>query len=322
LYSHDLGTEVWRQDYKGWGTLFRSEGSVWIGPVEGQILEFRISNGVLESSTPYEGVGTIRGRCGDISVISTASSYEGIRTDGLLLWRRDSRPGHSVFAGQLLLLTEAADQRIVAVDATDGRELWRAEPRARAGGARATVFALAIANNDRVIAVLEDNTIVTLNRDTGEIMATGGPDVGGVALITPDCVLFKRPAGLSIWDHGAISEIERFEYEAEAALLYGSAPRRVHAFCPTKDTVIWSTGHAALMAVELRPAGRERRSWSDHLAGALMPIGQAPFSWGPYLYYEWKGTSRLLRVYASSPASDDDVKGANLLRAAATRARA
>jgi len=192
------------------------------------------------------------------------------------------------------------DERVVAIDPQKGTELWAAYPKAALRNGRPTIHSLAIVDS-RVIVVLTDNTVVALSLESGEILASGGPTVGGASLITDEWVYFKHPWGLATWDHREMKEVDRIEYEAEAAELYGTRPRKVHAFSVTADTVVWSTSHGALMAVELRPQGRHRRFWSDFREGGLMPIAQPPFSWGRWLYYEWRGAARALRAYEGAP---------------------
>lgn len=188
-----------------------------------------------------------------------------------VLWRRQIVEGSSdrtrlaappvIADGRLYAL--GSDQALVAVDLTDGRQLWRVSLRPRDSRDRNAIGGGVAVSDGRVYAVsgfgiaaaLDAATGAELWRAQGQAPFAGAPTVVGGRLfaVTNDSELFAIDAntGDVAWTHQAIAEPARILSASNAAVV--------------GDTVIAPFPSGEVMAL-LAPNGR--RLWVDALSRA------------------------------------------------------
>jgi hypothetical protein len=161
-------------------------------------------------------------------------------------------------------------------------------------------FPSVVAVGKRVIVVLDDSTVCSLDLETGRLLAKAKPPFPGIQLVTETSVFFLQAFGLSEFDHREMKEVERIEYRKEVESLYGKEHPYPCAFWLTKESVIWTTMNGVLIGVSRKVGKDGRRTvWSDRPEKALMPIGEFPLAYGDYLYRAEKGDRLGLYCYRS-----------------------
>lgn len=317
LYAHDLSREVWRLETEGWiATPVLSGDVILDGPDRnGDVLEVYVASGRVVRRG-HIGRGLLVGFTQRTLLYSVAkelgrSTFRCVdRATWEVLWERDGL-GRGTSAGEKYLIDDELNTVLGCVDAPTGRVKWTFEVAPEAdrvafrAGRRQLVpirsgFPSVVAVGKRVIVVLDDSTVCSLDLETGKLLATAKPPFPGIQLVTETSVFFLQAFGLSEFDHRAMKEVERIEYRKEVEPLYGKQHPYPCAFWLTKESVIWTTMNGVLIGVSRKVGKDGRRTvWSDRPEKALMPIGEFPLAYGDYLYRAEKGDRLGLYCYRS-----------------------
>jgi len=323
LHQHDLSGELWRVEHDGWsGTLIYDGRSILTGPSEhGEILEIDAERGKVTRRALLQ-LGMIKGfssetLCQGLSTDTAAPLIRSLERASLnLLWER-SGFGSCTSAEQKYLLDDERRTVLRCVDAKTGNVEWTFEVAPDAGraafrdGQKQLVpiragFPSVVAVDKRVIVVLEDSTVCSLELATGKLLARARPPFSGIHLVTETSVFFLQASGLSEFDHRTMKEVGRIEYGRDVEALYGKEHPYACAFWLTEESVIWTTLNGVLIGVSRKTDKSGKRVvWSDRPEKAVMPIGEFPLAYGDYLYRAEKGDRLGLYCYRSaSPRAD------------------
>lgn len=327
LYSHDLTRELWRKETEGWlGRPTKWNDSIIDGPDDhGRFFEFDAGTGrVLRSETTSDGLlasvtqSTVLFSCS----VALGSRLFRCRDRGTLavLWERPGT-GRATACEEKYLIDDCLGSILFCVDGRTGRVEWTFELGSEAerndflaGRKRLKTikagFPSVVSVGERIVVVLEDSTVLTLDARTGKVTGRAQPPFPGIHLVTEKSVFFLQAFGLSEFDHGRLKEVDRIEYRAEAEPVYGKAIPYPCAFWLTHESVIWTDLNGLLVGVS-RQAGRggKRDVWHDRPEKAAMPIADFPLAYGDYLYRAEKGDRLGLYCYRSAHAWDRGAAG-------------
>jgi outer membrane protein assembly factor BamB len=302
LYTHNLSSRVWKIPTNGWASVVRASDTLFCGTYDdGNILEVNILDGTVVRRIPCFAPVGVMCVLEEILVVGTGQRLiAGLTPLGDLLWSHSWLCHHVAWDGGFLVALRSLRDELVALEPQSGRTVWtfRAEP--EEGGhpqdQSQSIVDYAV-DSERVIVVTRNGRVMVLDAWSGRVTASGRTAVQGLPLVMRDVIFFKRPGCLSKFDLSIMQEAKRFEYDSAVLPLYGEHRPTVNAFCVTGTSVIWTTNHSALMAIDFTRA--PYRVTINHLPGALMPLYVPPFGHGGFTYYETKGASSSLVCFSS-----------------------
>jgi outer membrane protein assembly factor BamB len=200
--------------------------------------------------------------------------------DGRRLWSKNLRPrtgsdrsgigGGIAFAGGRLFVTSGLGY-MVALNAADGAEIWRA-------GSRVGFHAAPTVSGGRVFAVTNDSELVAVNAETGEIawnfqaiaepariLSASSPAVEGDLVIAPfasgELVALLAPNGRRLWGD-ALTRAGRL---TSLSAINDIAGRPV-----VKDGFVYAASHSGILAAINQRTGQ--RVWARAFASTQTPL--------------------------------------------------
>jgi hypothetical protein len=285
LFSTAL-TLAWSLPFTTWSDGLVSVGSaLWYGASDEALSLIDLVSGAIVERVPCPPV-TIRAVSGDVALCLRPGGFDAIRVGTGVVWSREvPQWGLAVAIGPDFIITEERGAVIACLEATTGKERWRRlATQVRSSNDGKAPFVISgmpsiFASAGDIVIVNSLCEIARLRAADGELIAEGRPPLTGTYDVEGDLVHFLSPGqGLSTFDSNAMCEVERqqFAFKAEA----GAA----HGLCVGEEAIVWTLPSGELAAVERRPQGAERQTWSMHVGG-LMSIGQAPLMVGNCLYW-------------------------------------
>lgn len=293
-HSHDLRREFWQFDTGDeWCHLFQFGDEFFFGlphtPGVKSVLQLD-SQGrrkLLFTFSAQERLDGITGRGALLELDRKTARY--VDLSGKVL---SSYPfaGAIVNGKDFFLMKADWGERLIAISTKDGAVRWefRAEGPATAsipqphkiGGGRPSAVPL----DEEVLVSTLDGRIFLLDSGTGQIKRQGHLVHGGECLVTTKSIFCATEDYLAEFDHHKMKEIKLIDFSRDSRPLYGKAAPTLNGFCLTKESLIWTTMHGALMAISLRKSSNgHHRTWSEDLK-CIMPIAVSPVCWKNYLY--------------------------------------
>jgi len=296
-HSYDFGIRLWAQPVEGWPEAVDYQDSIFIESMQQRtILGFNKYTGNENSrvSIPAEGFLQAVSKRGPIirHKNKDRNLFEAFDWSGCSLWRHSSC-GTVIPTPGICLIRENLGESLVGLDDSTGTLIWRfsaAKSGDRDGrdtsneiwGGYPSVVVL----GDRVLVVVVDGRVFSLDRRTGEVLSQGRTPVNGSFQVTPTSIFFAQPFCFSEFDHREMREVNRIEYRDEVQPLYGNHAPTLNAFCFSEEAVIWTTMHGALMGVSREPCfPGKRTTWIEQKAHVLMPLAVPPLIWGNHMYF-------------------------------------
>lgn len=300
-----LSKRLWWIEGFDRASLIVSDGTLYFGPTRQYggaptLLAVNIDSGRIEKQVGARIAETIG--CSVETVLlrlSDKGDFSLIAVDRKTLEQRWHGAGHygvlsAVSDGQRYIVALPDGKGLQCLDARTGAALWEflpppAERRTETAGpamALGSLHSSVRMTGERTVAVTLDRRIFSIASDTGRVLQVGRVARGGLVVLTDVHVYVVEPARLSAFDHEQMRDVGSVEYPTEAATLYGARDQRLAGAVVTDECVVWTATHGALMGIN-RSAGPtgSRRTWTDAIPEAVMPIGRSPREQHGFLYF-------------------------------------
>jgi hypothetical protein len=301
-HSFDLSTELWSQRVDEWPDLVDDQDRVCIGVQQGKVMGFDKRSGKTIHAIPIPVDGFLYAVSESGPIVSHRSKdlsiFEAFDWSGKSLWRHGSF-GSIIPTPGICLIRENLGESLAALAESSGNLLWRfSASKTGDRGPRdisneiSSGLPSVVVLGDRVIVIVVDGRVFSLDRRTGEVLSQGRTPVNGSFQVTATSIFFAQPFCFSEFDHRLMCEVNRLEYREHVEPLYGKQPRTLNAFCFSEESIIWTTGHGALLGISRKDSSLGKRAtWMDQKNDVLMPMATPPLILGGYLYYRRMGTS-------------------------------
>jgi hypothetical protein len=321
LLQPDLSREIWRRETQGWITGPVFDGRAFTAFDDyGERVAFELETGGVSRRRAFEGLGLLMSLTTSTRLIRIFDR-EGknprlvsLDSDSLeQLW--EARwSGSATGTDERYLIEDELATVLYCADARTGRVVWRFEfatvdERAamRAGKARPVSIvqgypSVVTPGDGRVIVILTDGHVCSLDLETGKLLAKARPPFLGIHLVTDASIFYLQPFGLSEFDHRTMKEVSRIEYRREVEPLYGKRAPLLAAFWITHESVIWTNVDGTLMGVSRQASANGRRKvWTDKPhPKAGTGFADFPLAYGDYFYFADMGDNLGLYCYRSA----------------------